>query len=149
MSPALPHWIVESRHDVCGNAKGKRLWRAQVCAHGAGSRQPTTKVKSNQVSLHRRGRQGYKGDDAVSEIKLRVEPQVIFNVVIRRPVGSAKLEGMRASGPGHVIFKLITFLVGQVGKERRTPERGSATRTGSAQIAQAEIDPVIVKWNRI
>src|SRR5262249_39541523 len=100
--------------------------------------------------LHRRRSERYEGNRSVAKIKLRVKPEIVFNVIVRRPVRSSEFECMSRLRPGNIVFELITLLVGSVRKKRRGSKCARPARSGStrAQTPQTKVNSVVVQRNR-
>ena len=71
-------------------------------------------------------RQRYGPRDSVGGASLELvfsgEPEVIPEVVLDRAIRPAKLEGMLAPQPGHIVFELIALLVDDVRSAELAPE---------------------------
>src|SRR5215470_12644266 len=147
MSPSLPDRIVEACNHVCGDAKHEGLRSGQIGGYRAGSGKSVAEIEGHQMSLHRSRGQADERNDAIAEVELRVEPEIVFDVVIGGPVGSAEFQSMRAPAPGHIVFKLVTLLMRQIGEQRGPSKSGGTARAGGAQIPQAGVDSVVMEWN--
>src|SRR5205085_8098216 len=149
MPPSCPHGIVETGDEVGRQAEGERLCGAQISAESASGGKAMGEIEANQMSLHGGRGQADQRKSAIAEIELGVKPQIIFNVVIGRPIGSAEFESMGAASPGEVVLKLIALLAGEIRKQRGPSEGRDTRRAGRAQRAQAEIYSVVVQRHGI